>query len=621
MVVDTQYPPFLRGLYSAQPELSRRGFDLQRRALLDAAFGSSDHYSRHLRRSGHEVADVIANAFPAQRRWAREAGYAALSRLPPTRAWAAMVLERQVVEFEPDVVWLLDMGYLTDEAVRRLRNRVPLLIGQVACPFDFTRDVAPYDLVVSSLPHFVRRFRQLGVRSEYLPLGFEPGLRTRIDTDGVRDIEVSFVGSTGAAHGLSTAVLDTVAGAIPLSFWGPTQARLPAALASRHRGTAWGLEMYSVLAHSQVALNRHIDIAADYANNLRLFEATGMGACLLTDDKRNLSELFTPGEELVTYTDADDCVRQARHLLSDFAMREGIAAAGLRRTLRDHTYDKRVHALLEMLPTSEPHGSSQVSRGRATFPGLARAQMTVERLAANVQRQRSSRGFRILEGANSSSLANAWKHPSIARRQQAVANRALRHMYQGSAPAEFFVAAAAVDATRLTCPSIAEIGCGSGYYCEALAHLTSGDIEYTGVDYSFALLASSRKRRGRLRLIAGDATRLPFVDSSFDVVLSAAVLMHVPNWTAALTESFRVSREFVVLHRTPIADVSSTTHLEKRAYGVRVVEHVFARAELDAAIQDLGGTVVRSWTLSRSRRPPLNHDVDVVTLLVRRGES
>ena len=56
--------------------------------------------------------------------------------------------------------------------------------------------------------------------------------------------------------------------------------------------------MYGVLAHRR-SLNRHIDVAEDHANNMRLYEATGVGTLLLTDAKHILSDLFAIGEEVV----------------------------------------------------------------------------------------------------------------------------------------------------------------------------------------------------------------------------------------------------------------------------------------------------------------------------------
>ena len=47
-----------------------------------------------------------------------------------------------------------------------------------------------------------------------------------------------------------------------------------------------------IVGKGKVTVNRHIDIAEEYANNMRLYEATGMGACLVTDAKLNLPCLF-----------------------------------------------------------------------------------------------------------------------------------------------------------------------------------------------------------------------------------------------------------------------------------------------------------------------------------------
>ena len=103
--------------------------------------------------------------------------------------------------------------------------------------------------------------------------------------------------------------------------------------------------MYGILQQSRITLNYHIDLAEDFANNLRLFEATGAGTLLLTDSKRNLHELFDPGREVVVYHNPDDCVELARSYLEHEGERNAIAKAGQRRTLRDHTYRLRMQEL------------------------------------------------------------------------------------------------------------------------------------------------------------------------------------------------------------------------------------------------------------------------------------
>jgi len=55
--------------------------------------------------------------------------------------------------------------------------------------------------------------------------------------------------------------------------------------------------MYKALSRAKIGFNIHADIASDYAANMRMFEVTGVGSCLITDWKPNLHELFEDGEE------------------------------------------------------------------------------------------------------------------------------------------------------------------------------------------------------------------------------------------------------------------------------------------------------------------------------------
>ena len=64
--------------------------------------------------------------------------------------------------------------------------------------------------------------------------------------------------------------------------------------------------MYRVLRDSRIAINRHIDAAEGYSNNMRLFEATGVGTLLMTEASHNLDSLFIPGDEVVAYEGVDD---------------------------------------------------------------------------------------------------------------------------------------------------------------------------------------------------------------------------------------------------------------------------------------------------------------------------
>jgi spore maturation protein CgeB len=103
----------------------------------------------------------------------------------------------------------------------------------------------------------------------------------------------------------------------------------------------YGLQMYQIVRDAKVTLNIHADSSDRYASNMRLFEVTGVGGCLLTDWKPNLAEMFSLDREVVPYRSADELIEKARWLLEHPAERAAIARAGQARTLRDYTFTRR----------------------------------------------------------------------------------------------------------------------------------------------------------------------------------------------------------------------------------------------------------------------------------------
>ena len=74
---------------------------------------------------------------------------------------------------------------------------------------------------------------------------------------------------------------------------------------------------------------------------MRLFEATGVGTCLISDHGPNISDMFEPDVEIVTYRSVEECIEKVEYLNSRPEERARIAAAGQKRTLTDHSIAKR----------------------------------------------------------------------------------------------------------------------------------------------------------------------------------------------------------------------------------------------------------------------------------------
>lgn len=266
------------------------------------------------------------------------------------RKWELKVLQAQIQAFQPDVILNQEMAYLPSPLFGVRKDRGYKLMGQIASALPEGDSFEGYDLVISSLPNQVAWFCNRGVRAEMNRLAFEPHVLEVLGLQPERDIPLSFVGSLSPDHVSRIAFLEYVATRTPLKVWGSGIENLPKSspLHACYQGEAWGRDMYNILRRSRITLNFHIDLAEGWANNMRLYEATGMGTLLMTDRQRNLAEIFVPGEHVAAYTDAEDCVRQIHALLADDLTRERIAAAGQQRAIQHQNYYRRVGEIIAL---------------------------------------------------------------------------------------------------------------------------------------------------------------------------------------------------------------------------------------------------------------------------------
>ncbi|MBS0470104.1 MAG: glycosyltransferase [Proteobacteria bacterium] len=388
---------FHKEFYGSDPSLARAPYATQMQARADSLVGMADFYSRNFRALGHEACEFYVNNPYMQAAWASEHGMrieppapdsgrhedrtARLRRaLQPYRAWLAPVARRlglkqglaaaardvllaQIEDFAPDVIINQTIALVDHDMIRTLRRPGRVIVAQhgVAPPEGI--DLGVYDLGVSMLPYVVDAFRTAGVPAEVVHLAFEPSVLERLGPAPERDIGLTFVGGIEAQYNDRIAMLEAICERFPVEFYlTGTSVLSPSSPILKHqRGEVWGREMYRVLQRSQLTLNSHIDAARNYAGNMRLFEATGSGASLLTDAKSNLSTLFDTDREVATYSDIESCLRAIERLLASRDARAEMAAAGQQRTLATHTYRQRAATLLDLIAR---HGE----RGKKAAP-------------------------------------------------------------------------------------------------------------------------------------------------------------------------------------------------------------------------------------------------------------
>jgi len=363
LFIDTLYPGLLERLgFFEKPRPSDSYSDLNSE-LESQNFGSSSLYRPGLESFGNSVEVVFANARKAQLAWPkkRSAGlsstfswryWQALSRLPiigqviHAKSEKTRILIDQIAKYRPDVVYCLNINFLNNRLVKRIKSMGAVVVGQIASPLPPLSFYSSYDHVFSAHPGQVKHFKNKGVSSSWLPLAFDSTQRARLDKAGwpERTRDVTFVGTFGRHQRNTGPLLEAIAKEIPslqiFTLSSPKQLER-FGLTRFFRGKAWGSEMYEILAESKIVINRHGAVADGFSVNFRMFEATGMGALLVTEQGKNTSDLFEPGQEILTYKSIDDAVQVIKKVLADFESYQSIALAGQHRTLTEHTYEKR----------------------------------------------------------------------------------------------------------------------------------------------------------------------------------------------------------------------------------------------------------------------------------------
>jgi len=384
LVLNADYARFLSWLYRRQPGLENASYAEQMAARNASLFGVADFYSRNFIALGHFAAEIHVNNPWLQSAWAREHGMsapepAAVAERRELPAWieravtpfkpmlrplarrvglsprldpeAEKILFAQIEDFRPDLIINQDIFYVDTGLVRRIKAMAsPIMVGQVGIAPSRGEDWTVYDLMLSQLPSIVNFFRRAGVRSEVSHLAFEPAILDLLPDTGAADIDISFVGTVSVDHQQRIALLEAVARRYDLKLFGNRPRSLPtnSPLHRCFQGEVWGAEMYQVLRRSRITLNSHIDLAAREAGNMRLFEATGAGAFLLTDFKENLHTLFAPDREVAVWHSIEDCLVMIDRYLRDDLGRKAIASAGRERTVSAHTYRNRAQEILRL---------------------------------------------------------------------------------------------------------------------------------------------------------------------------------------------------------------------------------------------------------------------------------
>lgn len=357
----------IRDFYRRRPEQKDLSYEEQKQYLVDYCPVHLNGFSLYMRELGHECEEVVFDSMTLQQTWAKE------NDCPyGSNSWCLDIVMEQIRAYAPDVLYLQDVNGLPMWLRRRIKDLVPSI--KVVAVFKgypgIPQELIDVDVLFAGSPMIGDDYRAVGVNAIDLYHSFDPRVLAMLqkykDTLPHEDYELSFLGYSGFGgggimHYNRYKMLCELAERTNIQVWvtetpglrapdlDPEDLPLLERYPERTSLSCFGLEMYNILSHSRMVFNIHTLATLDVACNMRMFEATGTGACLITDSKRNLSELFEPDREVVVYNSLEECIEKINYLSENEKERSAIAKAGQERTLKDHALPQRCERISEEL--------------------------------------------------------------------------------------------------------------------------------------------------------------------------------------------------------------------------------------------------------------------------------
>ena len=363
LVMDSYYQPAVDQISAVFETEGLDSYDEMELVTNDFNSSFANIFAHYFTQLGWDSKAVIVNVPRLQRAWAHDylqknvlrfgwkhgnsiAKRKFLSFFLPYIHSQHWVLIQQTKFYKPDVVLINDLYLFPSTVLTRIRQNCNLLVGHISSNLRSEIPISSYDVLLSSVPNNLERAKEKGVNVLRLLPGFD--VREHPGHDNYRDIDCSFVGQL---YGNTIDILVTAKKVFPdLQIFSPAKSQelIDAGLGENWSGRAFGRKMYEVLGKSKITLNRHGDIAKDFAANMRLFEATGMGAALVTDWKPDLVTLFRENE-VASYQTLEELFAVLTRLSQSPSEVRSLGAAGQKRTLNSHTYSQRVEMVSDFL--------------------------------------------------------------------------------------------------------------------------------------------------------------------------------------------------------------------------------------------------------------------------------
>ena len=306
----------------------------------------------------YDVEIVVGNSYQLQSLWFKEFFSKKKNKFDKN-----LILKEQINFFKPEVVLFQNIKTFVDmhEFIKQ-KNIKSIVYDGVGHNLEFVAKNA--NIIFSCLNSSINYYQQFNSKCLYLPHGFDETINFETKS---RD-NLIFIGQVSNKDHFNRAIfLDSINNKFKIKLWlgkKPGFLRLLKniiyniflkknlflcikylfslnRLYKNNLGNLYGIDMYKELNKSLITINYHIDKVGDEAANMRIFESTGSGICLLTENKKNLKNFFDIDKEVVVFNNTDEAISKIDFFLKNKNSALKIGMKAKEKTLIAHKISDR----------------------------------------------------------------------------------------------------------------------------------------------------------------------------------------------------------------------------------------------------------------------------------------
>jgi spore maturation protein CgeB len=368
-------------IYALNPSLHKKNSDEQMEFIRWHALSSLVRWIPLLEAKGCKVIEFHHNLENVETAWAKENHFQT-----DLKSSVIEIGLEKIKRFKPDIIFCISpVAYTNNQFIKSLLSEVKKCVKLVAwygadCGNESI--FSQFDLTLSNSAHLVHNLRNQGMSAEVLRHSFDPIILEKIGSISNKINRVAFFGNLDnrskdfcerteficdlskniplfdifgnfyrpniherfkfyfleKRYEISSTLLKVLKSP-KLKYWSnynnlpPSPWTLPKEFISSIKKPLFGHEMLTKLNSYQIAFNYHNKHTGDCSCNMRIFEATGLGCCLLTDYKSNIHTMFEEDREVVTYKTIEEAITKANYLIENPQISREIGLAAQKKTL------------------------------------------------------------------------------------------------------------------------------------------------------------------------------------------------------------------------------------------------------------------------------------------------